>query len=273
VSIAPPPRVRAFAEALLAATTLAGKLAPPPADLELDDDLPPLVVTAPGRPPELAITPGRGVRVPPVAGMRDPDQRARILHALANHELQAVELFAWALCAFPAMPAPFRTGLLAILRDEQRHCALYLERLRAHGVAFGAQPVTGHFWNKLDQLATPLQFVCAMGLTFEGANLDFCNDYALAARAAGDHATAAVLDQVHADELGHVRFAVTWLAKLAPGRPALEVYLETVRFPLGPARARGKDFDAEARRKAGLDEAFIAHLAAIAPTRPGGGPR
>ena len=29
--------------------------------------------------------------------MRDPAQRARILHALANHELQAIELFAWAL--------------------------------------------------------------------------------------------------------------------------------------------------------------------------------
>jgi IS4 transposase len=27
--------------------------------------------------------------------MRDPAQRARILHALANHELQAAELFAW----------------------------------------------------------------------------------------------------------------------------------------------------------------------------------
>jgi len=27
-------------------------------------------------------------------------QRALILHALANHELQAIELFAWALLAF-----------------------------------------------------------------------------------------------------------------------------------------------------------------------------
>ncbi|MCE9574710.1 MAG: ferritin-like domain-containing protein [Deltaproteobacteria bacterium] len=267
------PRIRDYAEALIRATTLDGKLAAPPAPVELEDPLPPLVLTSPGRPPELAIAPGRSVRVPPVAGMRDPEQRARILHALANHELQAIELFAWALLAFPDAPAPFRTGLLAILREEQRHCGLYLERLRAHGVAFGSQPVTGHFWGKLDQLGTPLAFVCAMGLTFENANLDFCQDYATAARAAGDHATAAVLDQVHDDELGHVRFAVTWLGKLAPGRPALEVYLETVRFPLGLARARGKDFDADARRRAGLDEDFIAQLAAVAPTRPGGGPR
>lgn len=272
-AVMPAPRIRDFAERLIRATTLDGKLAAPPVGAVMDDPLPPLMLTAPGRPPELAIAPGRAVRVPPVAGMRDPEQRGRILHALANHELQAIELFAWALCAFPDAPPPFRTGLCAILREEQRHCELYLKRLRAHGVAFGSQPVTGHFWGKLDQLATPLQFVCAMGLTFENANLDFCQDYAAAARAAGDLATAAVLDQVHEDELGHVRFAVTWLGKLAPGRPPLEVYLETVRFPLGPARARGREFDAAARRRAGLDEEFIAHLAAIAPTRPGGGPR
>ena len=40
-----------------------------------------------------------------------------------------------------------------------------------------------------------------MGLTFENANLDFAGDYAAAARACGDDATAAVLDQVHADEI------------------------------------------------------------------------
>jgi uncharacterized ferritin-like protein (DUF455 family) len=264
---------RDFARDLLAATTVAGKLAPPPPDLELDDDEPPLRVDAPGRPPALAITPGRQARVPPVAGMGDPAQRARILHALANHELQAAELFGWALLAFPAAPRPFRAGLVGILRDEQRHLGLYLERLAAHGARFGDHPVTGHFWNKLDQLATPLGFVCAMGLTFENANLDFAGEYARAARAAGDEATARALDQVHADEIGHVRFAWTWLGKLAPGRDPWTVYTETVRFPLGPQRARGKAFDAEARARAGLDEAFVARLAAAVPTRPGGGAR
>ena len=123
--------------------------------------------------------------MPPIAGMRDPAQRVRILHALANHELQAIELFAWALLAFPDAPLAFRRGLVAILADEQRHLALYTERLAALGTGFGDQPVTGHFWNKLDHLADPLAFVCAMGLTFENANLDFAGDYARAAHACG----------------------------------------------------------------------------------------
>jgi uncharacterized ferritin-like protein (DUF455 family) len=263
--------VAEYARAVIAATELSGKLAPP-GELALDDGGPPVLVEAPGRPRGLAIQPGREARVPPIAGMRDPAQRARILHALANHELQAVELFAWALLAFPAAPRAFRAGLVAILADEQRHLALYIERLAAHGVGFGDLPVTGHFWRKLDQLGTPLGFCAAMGLTFENANLDFAGEYAVAARACGDEATATVLEQVHADEIGHVRFGWTWLCKLGAGDP-WDTYTGALAFPLGPHRARGVTFDADARRRAGLSEDFIARLAQIEPRRPGGAPR
>lgn len=264
---------RDYALSIVTSETLAGKLAPPPDALELDDDRPPLRLAAPGRPANLAIVPGRHAKVPPLAGMRDPSQRARILHALANHELQAIELFAWAVLAYPAAPAPFKRGCIAILADEQRHLALYQARLAAHGVAFGDQPVTGHFWNKLDHLTGPLEFVCAMGLTFENANLDFAGDYATAARACGDLATAEALDQVHADEIRHVHFGYVWLRRFAPDQDAWTAYTTHTQFPLGPRRARGARFDREARERAGLDEAFIDALAAIEPTRPSGEPR
>lgn len=264
---------RDYARGIVVADTLADKLVPPPAELVLEDGEPPLVIPAPGRPANLAMVPGRAARVPPIAGMRDPAQRARILHALANHELQAIELFAWALLAYPDAPIAFRRGLVAILADEQRHLGLYDARLHALGTRFGDQPVTGHFWGKLDHLGSPLAFVCAMGLTFENANLDFASDYAAAARACGDHETAAALDQVHADEIAHVHFGWVWLGKLAPGRDPWEVYTSTVKFPLGPRRARGAVLDREARRKAGLSEAFIDALDAVAPTRPSGEPR
>ncbi len=264
---------REVAHAIVTSETLADKLTPPPAELVLEDSGESLRLAAPGRPANLPIAGARSTRVPPLAGMRDPAQRARILHALANHELQAVELFAWALLAYPDAPLAFRRGLVAILADEQRHCALYIERLVALGAAFGDYPVTGHFWGKLDHLATPLHFVCAMGLTFENANLDFAGDYAAAARACGDHATAAVLDQVHADEIGHVHFAWVWLRRFAGDVDPWQAYLAHVRFPLGPRRARGARFDREARRRAGFDEAFIAALEAADPTRPSGEPR
>ena len=264
--------VRDFARSIVCGDSLAAKLVAPELELQLIDSEPALRIEAPGRPANLLIVPGRATRVPPIAGMRDPAQRARILHALANHELQAIELFAWALLAFPDAPLAFRRGLVAILADEQHHCRLYCERLQQHGVAFGDHPVTGHFWNKLDHLEGPLEFVCAMGLTFENANLDFAGDYATAARACGDTATAAVLDRVHEDEIAHVHFAWTWLGKLAAGDP-WTAYNAHVKPPLGPHRARGARFDREARRRAGFDEAFIAALAAVDAKRPSGEPR
>lgn len=266
-------RARAYATAILEAETLDGKLAPPPTGLALDDDQPPLRVDAPGRPAELRPVHHRRVSVPPLEGMRDPSQRARILHALANHELQAVELFAWALLAFPAAPRAFRVGLVKLLADEQRHLRLYQQRLQALGVRFGELPVTAHFWNKLPDASSPLPFLCTMGLTFEQANLDFAGDYAAAARAAGDPATAEVLDVVHADEIGHVRFAWVWMRKLAPADDPFATYLASIAPPLGPARARGARMDLEARRRAGLPEDFVARFAAIDARRPNGDPR
>lgn len=267
------PELRDLALSILESPELASKLAPLPAWTDRSPGSA-VRITEPARDHALRIRPGREVVVPPVAGMPDPAQRARILCALANHELQAVELFAWAILAFPDAPPAFRRGLAQILGDEQRHCELYLARARALGSELGDHGVTGHFWGKLDAMTTPLEFVCVMGLTFENANLDFAGDYARAARAADDEATAEALDAVHADEIRHVAFAWTWLDKLRPaGSTPLEAYLQSVRFPLGPARARGRHLDVEARRACGLDEAFISALSAAEPKRPGGAPR
>ena len=255
--------VRSYAERIVSSCELAAKLAPPPPDLELADDQPPLRLAAPGRPDALRIVPVKRGVVPPVEGMRDPNQRARILHALANHELQAIELFAWALLAYPDAPLLFRRGLVAILADEQRHFNLYTQRLAAFATQFGDHPVTGHFWNKLDHLETPLHFICAMGLTFENANLDFANDYATAAHACRDHETARVLEQVHTDEIAHVHFAYTWLVRFAPDADPWATYLAHTRPPLGPRRARGKNFDPEARRRAGFSADFVLKLGTV----------
>lgn len=269
-----PSTVRDHARTILESPDLEAKLRPFPTGAADDEPGPALRIEAPARAPSLQIRPGREVIVPPLAGMPDPAQRARILHALANHELQAAELFAWALLAFPDAPRPFRRGLIAICEDEQRHCQLYLDRLAPLGGHFGDHGLTGHFWNKLGGLTSPLAFACTMGLTFENANLDFVGEYAAAARAAGDHATAAALEQVHADEIGHVRFAWTWLEKLRP--PELtpwDAYLASVTWPLGPTRARGKTFDRASRIRAGLPADIIAAFEAAAPTRPSGKPR
>lgn len=266
--------LRAFAESLLAAETLADKLRPPPADLA--DEAPGAAtrVARPTRPADLAIRVGGDVRVPPASAWPDVVQRVRILHALANHELQAAELFAWALLAFPDADAATRRGWLRILADEQRHCALYVARLFAYGRYFGSFPVSGHFWRKTRDMTTPLRFVCAMGMTFENANLDFCGDYVAAAGQAGDLESARVLRIVHDEEVHHVRFAWECLVRMKqPDQSAWDAYVANVAPPHGPRRARGATFDRKAREAAGFDEEFIARLEATLPEAPGGAAR
>jgi uncharacterized ferritin-like protein (DUF455 family) len=193
--------------------------------------------------------------------MADPAQRPRILHALANHELQAAELFAWALLAFPQAPSDFRRGLLRILDDEQRHTRMYIARVEDAGASFGDFPVHGYFWSKIESITTPLRFLCAMSLTFENANLDHTEEYAEAARRAGDLKTATVIERVHADEIDHVRFGWTWLQVFkGKDEPAWDTFRANLTWPLRPSRARGRVFDREGREAAGLDPDFIRRI-------------
>jgi uncharacterized ferritin-like protein (DUF455 family) len=254
--------IRDFALQVLTAEDLDVKLAPPSeAVVELTDDAPGAArrERAPGRPAALRI---RGsVKIPALDGMVDPAQRPRILHGLANHELQAAELFAWALLAFPDAPPPFRRGLAAILVEEQRHTRMYRARLLASGADLGDHPVHGYFWSKIETFQSPLDFICAMSLTFENANLDHTVDYAAAARRAKDVKTAAVIDQVHEDEVEHVRFGWRWLQLLkGEGESAWQAYERSLTWPLRAARARGRSFDRAGREAAGLNPEFIRRI-------------
>lgn len=250
--------IRDFARALLLTEDLDVKLAPAPVELTDADPGPPLRIERPGRPPNLGF---QSVEVPSIEGFHDPSQRARILHALANHELQAAELFAWALLAFPDAPSEFRRGLLKILDDEQRHTRMYIARVEDSGARFGDFPVNGYFWSKVADLTTPLRFLCAMSLTFENANLDHTLEYAEAARRAGDLKTAAVIDRVHRDEIEHVRFGWTWLQVFKKDdESAWDAFNANLAWPLRPAKARGRTFHRRGREAAGLDAEFIRRL-------------
>jgi len=257
--------LREFAERVVLSREIEEKLAPPPRDLaEFDHDRGDGAAPgAPGRPEELDIRPARAARVPPLSGWPDVAQRRRIIHALANHELQATELFARALLAFPEAPAELRRDWLGVLREEQVHTRLHIGRLEALGGRFGERPVSGLFWRRVAGARTPVEFICAMSLTFENANLDHAPAVAAAARHHGDETTARILDRIAADEIGHVALGRRWLARLAsPGESLWSSYRRHLLAPLHPGRARGGEFLPAARREAGLDEEFIAGLAA-----------
>ena len=257
--------------AILASPDLATKLAPIPGTVE-DDRARVVVPSTPARSDEIRIVRGQAARVPPLAGFADLHQRRRILHALANHELQAVELFAWALLRFEEAPEGLRSGWRRVLGEEQCHARLYMRRLEELGGRFGDHPVSGYFWKHVPALGTPLHFICAMALTFENANLDHAVDIAATARRVGDEATARVLERVHEDEIGHVRLGWHWLLKLKqPQETPFEAFRRCLCAPLHPGRATGHSFHEEGKLAAGLDPSFVEQLREAAEASGSGG--
>ena len=237
---------------------------------------PPLVFARPARVPGLEMR-GGAKRLPRPGELSDPRSRIACLRRFAHHELMAVELFAWALLLWPDAPPELRRGWCLALADEQRHCRMYLDRLRAHGEDLGGEPLSDYFWKHAAAIRVhargPSAFLAAIGLTLEQASLDFTLIYAEAFRRGGDEESARASEIVHADERRHVRLAAEWLARLAPAEEdELTAYRRSVPFPLGAARAKGRSFNTEARRASGLSEALIEHVRTARPEnerRPG----
>lgn len=271
---AKPMEIREFAEQVLFGRTLAEKLSDPGEVTDLRPGPPMASPEMPGRPFDLLFK-----RV--VGGAREPaglfpgtrhldrgEERGRVLHFFANHELLAVELMALALLRFPDAPPTFRRGLLKTLRDEQEHTRWYMDRMRACGVQFGELPVSGHLWRLLAGMKSPLDYVSGLPLTFEQANLDFSREYGRAFAAAGDTETAALLKRIHHDEIGHVAYGLKWFRRWKdPSLDDWQAYERQLQFPLSPSRAKGGDLNIEGRLAAGLDDRFIAELTVYGRSR------
>ncbi|MBM3991016.1 MAG: ferritin-like domain-containing protein [Planctomycetes bacterium] len=218
-----------------------------------------LRLAAPSRPPTWRVT-SRSPSAPRPESLRDPAARARLWHTFAHHELQAAELFAWAVLAFADAPREFRAGLVRLCEEELAHLALYRALLRRDGRDFGDEPVRDWFWQRVPTCATPASFVALQGIGLEGANLEHAARYAAAFRAAGDEEGARVLEQVERDEISHVAFAVRWFARFRGAPLDYDAWRDALPSPLTPAILRGRELNRAARRTAGLDDAFLARL-------------
>lgn len=256
--------MREIAERVLFAESLEEKLRPGP--LAASDENRGKAIAlpdGPGRPAELRVR-GDGVRVdfPGIHHLDDDRERGVMLHFLANHELLAAELMALVLLKFPDAPKEYRAGVYEAMREEQAHALMYVRRMKECGIAFGDLPVNDHFWRIVAPMQTPLDFVTRLNLTFEQANLDFSKHYATLFRKVGDDATAAVLEKIHQDEIGHVGHGLKWFRKWKEqGESDWNAYKKCLSFPLTPARAKGlAPFNAASRLLAGLDEEFIRNL-------------
>lgn len=245
-------------------TSLDAKLAPPRAPRRWEERAPVRRLEAPGRPPALVVS----TKADKTRGLHAPRGRARVLHTFLHHELQAAELMAWAILAFPDAPLEFREGLLRIALDEVRHMRLYAEQIRRLGYCVGDFPVRDWFWTRIPKCREPASFVAVMGLGLESANLEHTATFAARFRDVGDEEAAHVQEIVGLEEIAHVRFGVRWFERFTGGLD-FHAWSRALPAPLSPMLMRGRSLRRDARRRAGQPERFLDELEAWQPERRG----
>lgn len=187
--------------------------------------------------------------------------RAALLHALAHIELNAIDL-AWDIIArFPdeAMPRAFHDDWLSVACDEARHFTLLAERLAELGVAYGDLPAHDGLWQAAAETAHDLLArLAVVPLVLEARGLDVTPAMITKLRAVGDEDSAARLQVIYDDEIGHVAAGKLWFdwlcarRGLAPRPTWQELVRRHFKGALKPP------FNDRARRAAGLTPAFYA---------------
>ncbi len=247
--------VEAWAYEFITSCELSHKREPPPPPSRWEEKATARRLQAPGRPPELQHKPTtkRSVRK---GQLQNPTRRAELLHTFWHHELQAAELMAWALLAFPDSPLEFRQGVLEILQDELRHMAMYQSHIEHLGSALGDFAVRDWFWERFVACENPIQFTATLGIGLEGANLDHSHRFAGWFREFGDERGAAIQDVICEEEISHVQFAMRWFRTWTGGMD-YDTWAKALIPPLSPALLRDREFNLPARHRAGFSNDFL----------------
>jgi uncharacterized ferritin-like protein (DUF455 family) len=254
--------LRDFADQVLTAPDLQAKIGALPEPLTDRHPGEPFRPDRPTRPPRLQFAQRRTApAMPKAAALKDPAKRAIAHHIMANHELQALEVMAMIATAFPDAPAEFRHGLGEIMQDEQRHTRMHVQRAEELGLSFGDLPVNGYIWAKAVEYSNILEYICGLPLVFEGGNLDHTAEFEHYFVDAGDRRSAAIMRAIQRDEIRHVEFGMIWLRRLKPpGMDDFTAWIENLKWPIRPSKARGREFLSEPRQAAGMSDDFINQL-------------
>ncbi|GMV59311.1 MAG: ferritin-like domain-containing protein [Burkholderiaceae bacterium] len=243
-------------EKLAAVTSLARVASEPDPSLELAE--PPGVPGRPDRP--VLVAPGAVAS----RAVATDEGRAALLHALAHIEFNAVNLALDAVWRFPAMPRAYYFDWLRVAAEEVLHFRLLCERLATLDRVYGDFPAHDGLWEMARKTAGDvLARMALVPRTLEARGLDASPQVRAKFAAAGDVASAAVVDVILRDEIDHVAIGNRWFAFLCGERgvPVGATYERLCREHAAP-RLRGP-LNLAARRAAGFSEEELAAMARI----------
>ncbi len=222
----------------------------------------------PARPPRHPARPDRPeLRRPGDMPKRRPGGlrgRIALLHALAHIELNAIDL-AWDLIArFAGEPLPCTLidDWVGVAAEEAKHFGLLAGRLADLGAAYGDLPAHDGLWQAAEETAHDLLArLAVVPLVLEARGLDVTPAMIERLKAAGDPESAAVLEVIHDEEIGHVAVGKRSFDYVCEkrGLDPLPTWQALVQRHF-KGRLKGP-FNAEARDQAGLPAAFYTPLA------------
>jgi uncharacterized ferritin-like protein (DUF455 family) len=216
------------------------------------------------RPPERPSRPALPVLKPPREMPRrraagSAEGRIALLHALAHIELNAIDL-AWDLIArfgSESLPDAFYADWVEVAAEEAKHFALLEGRLEALGARYGDLPAHDGLWEAAQATAHDLLArLAVVPLVLEARGLDVTPAMRERLLRAGDPASAAVLQIIYDDEIGHVAAGARWFGwacrvrGLEPASAYRALVAAHFRGALKPP------FNHAARAAAGLARAF-----------------
>jgi uncharacterized ferritin-like protein (DUF455 family) len=216
------------------------------------------VADTPGRPPTPRLVDPRTV---PRRRIGTPEGRAALIHAIAHIEFNAINLALDACCRFPGLPNAFYADWLQVAAEEATHFDLLARRLAALGHAYGDFEAHDGLWDAARRTAAdPLLRMALVPRVLEARGLDVTPALRDRLDRIGDAETAAVLDVILRDEVGHVAIGSHWFAWLcdARGVDAVATFRSLIATERDP-RVR-LPLNREARRLGGFSESELAFL-------------
>ncbi len=223
--------------------------------------------------PDQPARPSRPKLVPPSQVSRrrlgSPEGRGALLHAVAHIELNAIDLAADMIARFALHPdiaetdrAEFISDWSSVCDDEARHFIMLADRLNALNLTYGDYAAHNGLWEAAQTTRDNFPARVAIApLVLEARGLDVTPGMITRLNNVGDHDSAAILEIIYTEEIGHVAIGAKWFKYLAAKQPKTP---ESYFHALVKNHFKGQvksPFNDKARTLAGLSTAYYAPLA------------
>jgi uncharacterized ferritin-like protein (DUF455 family) len=147
---------------------------------------------------------------PDKQGLAQSCGQARLLHDLANIELQAMELALRTLSEFQSADEKFREDLKALVQSEAKHLALCIEGIQNLGFQWGDWPIHTVLWDAVSQDDSLLDRIFIVHRYLEGGGLDAGEILLKRLNGVAHSCVHPVVNTIVHEEIDHVKFGSDW---------------------------------------------------------------